>query len=192
MRLPPMPLGEHVVHDYRALGLSLKAHPVSFLRGGLDAEGVTPNARLPDMSNGRRICVAGLVLIRQRPGTSKGVIFMTLEDETGIANIVVWHKIFERFRPQVLGARFVRIAGRLQVASGVVHLIAERIEDLSARLGILVRDGRQMTDYMRIGGKRPAAQTRANPHAPRQPLERVAPPAQSDAAAVMPKGRNFH
>ncbi|MCT7376371.1 error-prone DNA polymerase [Chelativorans salis] len=189
VRLPPMPLGEHVVHDYRVLGLSLKAHPVSFLRTRLDAEGVTANERLSAIGNGRRLSVAGLVLIRQRPGTSKGVIFMTLEDETGIANTVVWHKTFERFRPQVLGARFVRITGRLQAASGVIHLIAERIEDLSTWLDILVKDDRQREGETRIGAKQPDT-TAAQGGSP--PLEGVSRPARSQTAAVMPKGRNFH
>ncbi|WP_163270775.1 error-prone DNA polymerase [Chelativorans alearense] len=189
MRLPPMPLGEHVVHDYRALGLSLKAHPVSFLRTRLDAEGVTSNESLPVMGNGRRLSVAGLVLIRQRPGTSKGVIFMTLEDETGIANIVVWHKTFERFRPQVLGARFVRVTGRLQAASGVIHLIAERIEDLSIWLDILVKDERQREDGRWTEAKQPGAPAAQGRPPPSEGAPRLV---RAQAAAVMPKGRNFH
>ncbi|MCT8999293.1 error-prone DNA polymerase [Chelativorans intermedius] len=176
MPLPAMPPGTHVVHDYRWLGLSLRAHPVSFLRARLAAEDTIANARLADIGNGRRLAVAGLVLVRQRPGTAKGVIFMTLEDETGIANIVVWKKIFERFRPQVLGARFVRVTGRLQVASGVVHLIAERIEDLSARLDSLLENG-------------PPQEAR---HAGEQPPARPALSSPLQAATVMPKGRNFH
>ncbi|MDZ5699282.1 error-prone DNA polymerase [Chelativorans sp. M5D2P16] len=185
MRLPAMPLGTHVVHDYRALGLSLKAHPVSFLRTRLDAEGVIPNGRLPSMGNGCRLSVAGLVLIRQRPGTSKGVIFMTLEDETGIANAVVWHKVFERFRPQVLGARFVRITGRLQSAGDVIHVVAERIEDLSHRLGLLERQepfSRNGTAGAHVAGARKDAPARPRSESLDKP----------HAASAMPKGRNFH
>lgn len=168
MRLPAMPPGAHVVQDYRTLGLSLKAHPVSFLRARLDDEGVIPHERLSSMKNGRRLSVAGLVLIRQRPGTSKGVIFMTLEDETGIANAVVWHRVFERFRPIVLGARFARISGRVQVASGVIHIVAERMEDLSARLGTLMEEGSEAGF--------PAPEGRES----------------RQAGQAMPRGRNFH
>lgn len=194
MRLPPMPIGSHVVHDYRALGLSLKAHPVSFLRASLDAEGVTPNEHLRQMSNGSRVSVAGLVLIRQRPGTAKGVIFVTLEDETGIANAVVWHKIFERFRPQVLGARFMRVTGRLQSASGVIHVVAERIEDLSPRLNVLLEEKGMHLPQGRgneAGGA--ALRPSGSSPMPRPARPRLAPVAKPmSAAQVMPKGRNFH
>jgi error-prone DNA polymerase len=108
VELPAMRPGEHVVQDYRSLALSLKAHPVSFLREELAAASVVQAGRLPELKNGRRISVAGLVLVRQRPGTAQGVIFTTLEDETGVANIIVWPKVFERYRPIVVGARFVK------------------------------------------------------------------------------------
>ena len=95
-----MPIGEHVVNDYRYLSLSLKAHPRSFLRDELTARGIVPTAACgDDARTARRVTVAGLVITRQRPGTASGVIFMTLEDETDIANGIVWPKIFERFRP---------------------------------------------------------------------------------------------
>jgi DNA polymerase III alpha subunit len=109
MALPVMPLGEHVVSDYRSISLSLKAHPVTFLREKLSAQGIVATEKLAEMQSGRRVSVAGLVLVRQRPGTASGVIFATLEDETGVANIIVWPKIFERFRPIVLGARLLRV-----------------------------------------------------------------------------------
>ena len=97
--LPLMPLGEHVVNDYRSLSLSLKAHPVSFLRARARRRAASSRrAGSPELPSGRRVSVAGLVLVRQRPGTASGVIFATLEDETGVANIIVWPKIFERFR----------------------------------------------------------------------------------------------
>ncbi|RWN62124.1 MAG: DNA polymerase III subunit alpha, partial [Mesorhizobium sp.] len=101
-RLPTMPLGEHVVHDYRSLGLSLKAHPLAFLRQRLNRSGVTPNARLPSVPDGRRVSVAGLVLVRQRPGTGKA-IFLTLEDENSVANVIFWERTFNRYRPIVMG-----------------------------------------------------------------------------------------
>jgi error-prone DNA polymerase len=137
--LPPMPLGEEVVEDYRALSLSLKGHPVAFLRARLDAKGVLPCAALARFRPGaaRRVTIAGLVLLRQRPGTAKGVVFMTVEDETGQANVVVWPKVFEKQRAEVIGARYVAVTGRVQSESGVVHVIAQRIEDLSADLRLL-------------------------------------------------------
>ena len=127
--LPPLTPGQQVIEDYRRLHLSLKGHPVAFLRPRLDAAGVTPNGRLPALKPERRLTVSGLVLVRQRPGTASGVIFMTLEDETGIANIVVWPRTYESHRPIVLGARLVTVTGRLQSAESVIHVIADKIED---------------------------------------------------------------
>ena len=140
-KLPPMPLGAHVVEDYRRLSLSLKAHPIAFMRARLDARGVKRNEALATLKSGERVTVAGLVLVRQRPGTAHGVIFMTLEDETGIANLIVWPKAFERLRATVIGARFVVATGKLQNESGVVHLIVERMEDVTPMLGLLSREG---------------------------------------------------
>ncbi|RMD49690.1 MAG: hypothetical protein D6832_01230, partial [Alphaproteobacteria bacterium] len=96
-----------------------------------------PAAWLPLVPAGRRITVAGLVLVRQRPGTAKGVVFVTLEDETGVVNVVVWAKVFERFRRAVIAARLMRVTGRLERQSGVSHVIAERIEDISPLLDTL-------------------------------------------------------
>src|SRR6185503_918803 len=132
--LPPMPPGEQVVEDYRHLHLSLKAHPVSFLRGELDRRGITRHELLPGIRNGERVTVSGLVLVRQRPGTAKGVIFMMLEDETGIANTIVWARAFEKYRPTVIGARLVAVSGPVQSAHGVIHVVMERIEDLTPLL----------------------------------------------------------
>ena len=112
--LPAMGLGEHVVEDYRATGLSLKRHPLALLRDALGARGVLPNAQLLATPPAKLVKVAGLAIVRQQPATASGVIFMTLEDETGIANIVVWRKVFERFRPVVMGARLVEVTGRVQ------------------------------------------------------------------------------
>jgi error-prone DNA polymerase len=132
--LPPMPPGQQVVADYRALSLSLKAHPVSFLRAALARRGVTRHADLDRMRDGARVSVCGLALIRQRPGSARGVIFMTLEDETGISNLIVWPKVFEAFRPVVIGARLVGVRGRLQRANGVTHVVADALEDWSGML----------------------------------------------------------
>ena len=139
--LPPMPLGAHVVEDYRRLSLSLKAHPVAFMRKRLEAKRVTRSDGLEAIVSGTRVTVAGLVLVRQRPGTAKGVIFMTLEDEAGVANVIVWPKAFERLRAIVIGARFVSVTGKLQNESGVIHVIVERMEDLTPMLGLLATEG---------------------------------------------------
>jgi error-prone DNA polymerase len=195
-KLPPMPLGAHVVEDYRRLSLSLKAHPVAFMRARLDARGVRRAETLAALKTGDRVAVAGLVLVRQRPGTAAGVIFMTLEDETGIANLIVWPKAFERLRAIVIGARFVVATGKLQSESGVVHLIVQRMEDLTPMLGLLSREGPE-ADPSGFAEAPPSA-------APRRQGDRFAqtqlfydprlPPTteQRDAARALPAGRSFH
>ena len=131
VQLPDMPLSEHVVNDYQTLRLSLKAHPMSFLRRALDEERIAACEDIKGLRDGARVCLAGLVLVRQRPGSAKGVIFMTLEDETGIANAVVWPKVLERYRKTVIAARLVLIHGRIQRHEDIIHVIAERLEDRS-------------------------------------------------------------
>jgi error-prone DNA polymerase len=135
--LPAMSLGEQVIEDYHAIGMSLRAHPVGLLRAPLDRLGVTPNKFLATAKDGQRIKVAGIVLVRQRPGTASGVIFMTIEDEDGIANIVVWPKVFETYRRIVLGGRIVMIEGKLQREGIVVHVVADRVTDLTPLLHTL-------------------------------------------------------
>ena len=139
--LPRAPLSEEVVNDYETIRLSLKAHPVSFLREGLARAGAVPAVRLKDMRDEARATVAGVVLVRQRPGSAKGVVFLTLEDESGVANIVVWPKLFERYRPLVMGARLLLIRGRIQHAPDgaghVTHLVAQTIEDRTPDLLLL-------------------------------------------------------
>jgi error-prone DNA polymerase len=201
-RLPPMPLGAHVVEDYRRLSLSLKAHPASFMRARLAARGILRCDALRSVKNGERVTVAGLVLVRQRPGTAGGVIFMTLEDESGVANIIVWPKVFERLRAIVLGARFVAVTGKLQSEQGVIHIVAERMNDLTSMLGLLSEAGQtisalahadevrrpQMTMAQKRQGNRFAGPPRLDdPHAkpPTQPIET------SDVVEAMPAGRNF-
>ncbi|MFL5260134.1 MAG: error-prone DNA polymerase [Hyphomicrobiales bacterium] len=137
--LPRMGLSEEVVEDYRATGLSLKEHPCTFFRAHLDRMGVTRNAdhRRGELPQNMRITVAGLVLVRQQPGPAKGVIFMTIEDETDIANIIIWPKVFAANRRVVMTGRFLAVTGRLQRAGLVVHVVAERFTDLSGELGRL-------------------------------------------------------
>jgi error-prone DNA polymerase len=160
--LPAMSLGEHVVEDYVATGLSLKEHPVRFFRQRLAALGAMPNARLrgDDLRQDDRVTVAGLVLVRQRPGTAKGVIFMTLEDESDIANIIVWPKAFEKNRRTVMTARLLAVRGRLQRAGLVIHVVAESFVDLSAELPWL-REGGDLFSPKFSGGPLPQDATLA-------------------------------
>ncbi|MEL6374419.1 MAG: error-prone DNA polymerase [Pseudomonadota bacterium] len=129
--LPQMALSEHVVNDYQTLRLSLKAHPLHFLRPWLQREGLRACDDLRKLGDGARVEVAGVVLVRQRPGSAKGVVFMTLEDETGVANTVVWPKVLERNRKVVMGARLVVIKGRIQRHEDIIHVVADRLEDRS-------------------------------------------------------------
>ena len=135
--LPEMPLGEHVVEDYATLGLSLKRHPLAFLRAELAREGLVTAADLARLPVDRRLSIAGVVLIRQRPGSANGVVFVTIEDETGIANLIVWPAILERFRRAALGATLLRCTGKLQREQSVIHVVAERLDDLTPRLNTL-------------------------------------------------------
>jgi error-prone DNA polymerase len=135
--LPAMALGAHVAEDYRTAGLSLKAHPCIFFRTLLTDLGAVKAARLKEMKNGARVCVGGLVLIRQRPGTAKGVVFATLEDETGVANAVIWADVFQANRRTVMASRFLVVHGRLQKAGEVIHVVAQRFTDLTPRLADL-------------------------------------------------------
>jgi error-prone DNA polymerase len=132
-----MSLGEEVVNDYRFLKLSLRAHPASFLRADMTARGIVANDTLRRRRSGERLTVSGLVTCRQRPGSAQGVVFLTIEDETSLANIVIWPKMFERFRPIVLGARYVAVSGVLQQESDVIHVVAERLVDLTPLLARL-------------------------------------------------------
>ncbi|MCC0062801.1 MAG: error-prone DNA polymerase [Defluviimonas sp.] len=132
--LPAMHLGEEVVEDYVSTRLTLRAHPMELLRPAIP--GLTPHERLADAPL-RRTGVCGLVITRQRPGTASGVVFLTLEDETGVSNVIVWPKVYERFRRAVMGGRLLRVTGTLQREGIIVHLIAERVEDLSHRLAEL-------------------------------------------------------
>jgi error-prone DNA polymerase len=135
--LPEMRLGEHIVSDYAFLELSLKGHPMALLRQGFVREGVVRAVELGTIEPGMLVSVAGLVLVRQRPGSASGVVFVTLEDETGIANLVVWPDTFERFRAELMGATLMLCRGRLQREGPVIHVVAERLTDLSPRLARL-------------------------------------------------------
>lgn len=198
-RLPEMLAGEQVVEDYRYLSLSLKGHPVSFLRNEFRKAGVVRNVDLLTVPNGRRVTIAGLVLVRQRPGSAKGVIFMTLEDETGVANAIVWKKVFEKYRPIVMGARLVKIYGKLQSQSGVIHTVVDHIEDMTPALGILQKEARRFgvsdrSDEALNPTMDPRQRKLAN-SLEKAAMEKRLTSSHSEAretANIMPRGRNFH
>jgi error-prone DNA polymerase len=158
--LPVMPLAEHVVEDYVATGLSLKAHPVGFFRDRLATLGAVHNMELSSdaLPQDSMVTVAGLVLIRQRPGTAKGVVFLTIEDETGPANIIVWPQAFEENRRTVMTARFLAVRGRLQRVGLVIHVVAQSFVDLSAHLPWL-REGGDLFSPKFSGGPLPNGDT---------------------------------
>lgn len=176
--LPEMTLGEHVVADYIALRMSLKAHPLALLRNDFQQRGYVPSIALRTISAGRIVNVAGIVLVRQRPGTASGVIFSTLEDETGIVNIIIWPKLFERYRRIVLGARLLGVRGQLQSEQGVIHVVARELFDMSAYLAKLVvgksRESPVEKNYQEQKSNRPGV------------FRNIL------ASQTLPKGRNFH
>lgn len=132
--LRAMAAGREVVEDYSHTGLSLRRHPVSFLRADLSGRRIVSCAEAMGSRDGRWLEAAGIVLVRQRPGSAKGVMFVTVEDETGIANLVVWTKVFEKFRRIILSSGMIAVKGRIQREGEVVHLVAHRITDLSSEL----------------------------------------------------------
>jgi error-prone DNA polymerase len=181
--LTPLTAGREVVEDYRAVQLSLRDHPVAFLRGELDRRGIAPCGSLKALKDGAKVKVAGIVLVRQRPGKGN-VTFITLEDETGIANAIAWQRIFEAHRPIILAAAMIAVHGKLQKEGKVIHLVSERIEDLTPLLGTVGdRDFPHRTgpgDGARNGG-----------HDPRDPPERAIILAGRDGGLRI-RSRDFH
>ena len=137
MGLPVMPLNEHVAADYQTIRLSLKGHPMAFLRGVFAGEGVLTCAQISAARDGKRVKTAGIVLVRQRPGKGNA-IFVTMEDETGVTNVVIWARLFETHRRAIMASRLMLVEGLLQRSpEGVVHLMASRITDRTAELALL-------------------------------------------------------
>jgi error-prone DNA polymerase len=132
--LPIMKTSEHVVHDYAATSLSLKAHPVSFVREKLDQLHIISTEQLSTLKDGALVKVAGLVLVRQRPGTASGICFMTIEDETGFANLVIWETLFEKFRKEIIQSRLIMVEGKVQIEGEVIHVIVQRCFNFSSLL----------------------------------------------------------
>ena len=181
--LPAMPLPEEVVADYQTTRLSLRAHPMSFFRRALDRQGYTPAAALWGRGHRARVRVAGLVLVRQKPGSAKGVCFVTLEDETGVINLVIWPDRFEAFRPVIMSARLMAVEGEVQTDGRVIHVVAARIENRSDALDLL-------SDV-----ELPAITTRGdhptNP-IPHQVDDLPQPRRHPRDTRVIPKSRDFH
>ncbi|MGX5817980.1 error-prone DNA polymerase [Chitinophaga lutea] len=138
IELPGMSQSEHVVEDYNAVGLSLKAHPVHFVREKLSLLHITPSCNLNEIADGETVKVAGLVLVRQRPGTASGVCFITLEDEYGIVNLVLFQKIFDKYRKDILQAKLLMVEGKLQREGEVVHVVVSKCHNLNKLLQNLV------------------------------------------------------
>jgi error-prone DNA polymerase len=135
--LPHMPASEHVVQDYQTTRLSLKDHPLSFLRERYRSYGLMTTSEAAGARNGARVRTVGIVLVRQRPGSASGVYFVTLEDETGIANLVIWPRVGEIYRPVLMGARIMLVSGRVQTADNVTHIVAEQLIDRTDDLHLL-------------------------------------------------------
>ena len=134
IQLPIMSASEHVLQDYAATAFSLKAHPVSFVREKLDQLRITATHQLATLKDGAFVKVAGLVLVRQRPGTAKGICFMTIEDETGFANLVIFEKHFDEFRKEILQSKLIMVEGKVQIEGEVIHVIVKRCYDFSKLL----------------------------------------------------------
>jgi len=185
--LPKMTLGEHVLADYIAIRMSLKAHPMALLREDFHPRGYLRSAELRDIPSGRIVKVAGIVLIRQRPGTASGVIFSTLEDETGIANIIIWPKIFKRFRRIVLGARLLGVRGQIQSEQGVIHIVARELFDMSGHLAKLSEKAPAAGDFLSPGDevRRSVEDDSRAAGGQRKHHDDL-------VSQTLPKGRNFH
>jgi error-prone DNA polymerase len=188
--LPLMPLPEQVVADYQTIRLSLKGHPMEFLRSMFAKERVVTCAAISDANDRQRVRCAGVVLVRQRPGSAKGVVFMTLEDETGIANIVVWPKIMERFRKEVMGARLILVEGTIQSSpEKVVHLVAERLFDRSPDLVNLANDALGRRHVVPYGAAPAEPLNDDRREHPDNPAQRIRHPRN---VRILPPSRDFH
>jgi error-prone DNA polymerase len=184
--LPDMPLPEQVVADYQTIRLSLKGHPMEFLRPMFTRERVVACEAVCHANDKKRIRCAGVVLVRQRPGSAKGVVFMTLEDETGIANIVVWPKVMERFRKEVMGARLILVEGYIQSSpEQVTHLVAQRLFDRSRDLTNLANDALARKHVLPYGT---ALNDDPRDH-PEDPAQKIRHPRN---VRILPPSRDFH
>ncbi|HVW13164.1 MAG TPA: error-prone DNA polymerase [Mucilaginibacter sp.] len=181
--LPFMSQAEHVIHDYATTGLSLKAHPVSFVREKLNLLHVLETGKLADLKDGDVVKVAGLVTVRQRPGTAKGVLFVTIEDETGFANLVVWADKFEQYRKEILQTRLLMVDGKVQIEGKVIHVVVNKCYDLSTLLRKLTPECKDVPVL---------TLSRADERTAAIPDERnTIPASENTVSKVFHKGRNF-
>jgi error-prone DNA polymerase len=221
VQLPQMALSEHVVNDYQTLRLSLKAHPMHFLREAFRADltlgaGDSPSSSRPPapirviscndvrtVKDGTYVRVAGVVLVRQRPGSAKGVVFMTIEDETGVANAVVWPKMLERYRKVVMTSRLILIEGRIQRHEDIIHIVSSKLEDKSDWLLRLSEWAADMPVPLANADevKRPEpgsargshdVDKRLNPRFSREPKPQHPRPNHPRNVRIIPKSRDFH
>ena len=183
--LPVMTLPEHVIADYQVTGLSVKAHPLRFARPSLAAEGVVSCAEVSRAPDGAAVAVAGVVTVRQRPGSAGGVVFATVEDETGIANVVVWPSLQDRYRREMLGASLLLVQGRVQRAQGVVHVVADVLVNRTEELGRLSDE--MPSQAMAHGDELPGPCNTARKN---RPIKR--PPMHPRQERVVPRSRDFH
>ena len=176
--IPAIITSEHIVADYQTLGLSIKGHPMMFLRNLYKSGGAIPCSETKKLIHGKRVKVAGIVLIRQKPGSAKGVVFMTIEDETGIANLVIWPSLLERFRKVVMGASLVWVDGIVQRSDeGIIHIVVDTIIDRSFEL-LTLSDEQLPSSFARADEiKRPIPEGRS-----RHPRN----------VSILPKSRDFH
>jgi error-prone DNA polymerase len=188
-RLPDMPLSEQVVADYQTLRLSLKAHPMSFFRSDLARRGFTPASNLRRCKVGAYINVAGIVLIRQRPGSAKGVCFITLEDESGVINLVIWPDLMEKLRKVIMSARLMEVRGRVEYDDEVTHVIVTNIVDASAKLMVLSEDHLVPAIARADEVNRPLPHSNRSPQIPELPPIRHGHPRD---ARIIPNSRDFH
>ncbi|WP_029585675.1 error-prone DNA polymerase [Bradyrhizobium sp. URHD0069] len=188
--LPLMPLPEQVVADYQTIRLSLKGHPMEFLRPMFAGEGVIACDGVCHDRDKQYVRCAGVVLVRQRPGSAKGVVFMTLDDETGIANIVVWPKVMERFRKEVMGARLVLVEGHIQSSpEQVTHLVAERLFDRSGDLVNLANDALSRKHAVPAGPALVEPLHDDRRQHPDNPAQKIRHPRN---VRILPRSRDFH
>jgi len=185
--LPQMTIAEHVVHDYAATSLSLKAHPVSFVREKLELLRIVPASQFEVIQEGSIVKVAGLVLVRQRPGTAKGVCFITIEDETGVANLVVFEKLFDKYRKEILQARLLMVEGKLQREGEVIHVIVRCCYDLSKLLRHLTASKNENLPLLTLS--RSDEKVSPVPSYPGHNKIKEAPKVIQEE--IFPKGRNF-
>ncbi len=181
--LPIMTESEHVVHDYAATSLSLKAHPVSFVREKLELLHILSTRELSTAKNGDLVKVAGLVLVRQRPGTAKGVCFMTIEDETGFANLVIFEKLFNTYRKEILQSKLIMVEGKLQVEGEVIHVIVQSCYNFSRLLSHLTQSKEEDLPLLTL--------SRADEKTIPPGVDKISKKRETKQENIFPGGRNF-